>query len=204
MRHVRRRPSCWPALVLVASFGAACGDGEPRATAGIDSLSADSAPLTAAEEESFRVDPTRYVEMDDGRLDTVDMTARSDGAAWQIQAMNYAPSHIALTYAAWYNGPDSLALFAADGQPHLVDDLGNVYPGHMVPDNPRIKVENGTTAVGVYLFEGPVAERADSLTLVVNDSTPPIIRVGPFGVRHEPGSAGLRTRSGSGGTSSRD
>lgn len=188
-------------LALAALLAvAACGDGAPEAGPAADTLAdtldPDTLGLTAAEEEAFRVDPSRYGEMADGRLDTVDMTGRSGAAAWQIQVMNYTPRHIAMTYAAWYTGPDSLALFAADGQPRLVDDLGNVYEGVMVADNPRIKIETGTTGVGAYVFEGPLDPAADSLTLHVNDSTPPVIRVGPFGVEHEPAGS---TEVGAGG-----
>jgi hypothetical protein len=162
----------------------ACGGGEnaPEAGTAADSL-VDT--LTTAEQEAFAVDPLRYPEMRGGRLDTVNMIAETEYAAWHAQAMNYSPDHIAMTYAAWYTGPDSVALLATDGQPHLVDDLGNVYRGVMVPSNPRFKIASGTTAVGVYVFLPGIAADADSLTLFVNDSTAPVFRVGPFGVRHD-------------------
>jgi hypothetical protein len=66
-----------------------------------------------------------------------------------------------------------------------VDNLGNVYRGIVIPDNPRFEVETGTTAIGVYVFRPVLAQQADSLTLMVNDSTPPVLRIGPFGVYHE-------------------
>lgn len=163
---------------------AACG-GDESATE--EALSTDTLTdtLTSAEQEAFAVDPLRYPEMQDGRLDTVDMEAETENAAWHVQAVNYKPGYVALTYAAWYTGPDSVALLAVDGQPRLVDDLGNVYRGVVVPDNPRLKVASGTTAVGVYVFQPGVAAGADSLTLYVNDSTAPVFRIGPFGVHHD-------------------
>ena len=92
-----------------------------------------------------------------------------------------------MTYAAWYTGPDSLVQFAADGQPYLIDDEGNRYEGVVTPDNPRIKVESGSTAVGVLAFAPGLSPLADSLSLHVNESTAPVIRVGPWPV--PPGSA---------------
>lgn len=196
---VRRPPTlaCFAAVVLLC----ACKGGEPETEAGIpaDSL-VDT--LTTAEQEAFAVDPLRYPEMRGGRLDTVNMIAETEHAAWHAQAMNYKPNYIAMTYAAWYTGPDSVALLAVDGQPHLVDDLGNVYRGVLVPENPRFKVASGTTAVGVYVFQPGVAADADSLTLFVNDSTAPVFRVGPFGVRHDatgplsPGRRGVEIETG--------
>ncbi len=178
-------------LVIVALPFAlhACADPEPEPE---EPGEVDTAGLTEEERTSFVVDPLRYTEMQDGRLDTVDMVGRSDDAAWHVQAMNYANQYTAMTYAAWYVGPDSVARFAADGQPRLVDNLGNVYPGQAVPGNPRIVVESGSTAVGVYVFANRVAQNADSLTLYVNDSTPPVIQVGPFGVEHQPEGGGLQ------------
>lgn len=167
----------------------ACGDAEPEPE---DPGEADTFVLSEEEEAAFAVDPLKYPEMQDGRLDTVDMVGSSDDASWHVQAMNYTDQYIAMTYAAWYVGPDSVIRLAADGQPRLVDDLGNVYQGQVVAHNPRIEVETGTTAVGVYLFADPLAQGADSLTLHVNDSTPPVIRVGPFGVDHQAGSGGLQ------------
>ena len=113
------------------------------------------------------------------------MTARSatGDAAWQVQYLNYAEGHVAMTYAAWYTGPDSLVQFAADGQPYLLDDAGNRYEGVATPTNPRIKVETDNTAVGVFAFGPGLSPGADSLTLYVNDSTEPVIRVGPWPVR---------------------
>lgn len=181
MRPARR---CFVLSLFALVPLTACGDGaasDPDVTA--DSLAPDT--LTSVEQTAFAVDPLRYTEMHDGRLDTVDMIARTDDAAWHAQAMNYTENFIAMTYAAWYTGPDSIALFAADGQPRLEDDLGNVYAGLAIPDNPRIKVGSESTAVGVYLFNPPVAAAAESLTLFINDSTAPVIRLGPFGVRHD-------------------
>lgn len=142
--------------------------------------------LTAAEQEQFALDPTRFPEMQGGGpLDSVDMTGRSDSgdAAWQVQVLNYTPNHLAMTYAAWYTGPDSLVLFAADGQPYLMDEEGNRYEGVVTPANPRLKVETESTAVGVLAFGPGLAPAADSLTLYVNDSTLPVIRVGPWPIR---------------------
>lgn len=181
-------------LALVACRGGA-PDGEGAEADSV--LPLDS--LTESETAQFRPDPSRYPEMLEGRLDTVDMVGRSDDAAWHVQVMNYTPQSTAMTYAAWYVGPDSFVSFAADHQPRLVDDLGNVYQGIAVTENPRIRVESGSTAVGVFVFRGGVRSGADSLTLHVNDSTAPVIRVGPFGVRHEPREPGrMRVEPGSG------
>jgi hypothetical protein len=142
--------------------------------------------LTAVEQEQFAFDPTRFPEMQgSGLLDSINMTERSASAdaAWNVQVLNYATNHMAMTYAAWYTGPDSLILFAADGQPYLVDEEGNRYEGVVTPDNPRLKIETDNTAVGVLAFGPGLAASADSLTLYVNDSTPPVIRVGPWPVR---------------------
>ncbi|MDX1661582.1 MAG: hypothetical protein R3326_07310 [Gemmatimonadota bacterium] len=185
-------------LLLPLALGA-CADAEPEPE---EPGEADTFTLTEEEKASFAVDPLKYPEMQDGRLDTVDMIGRSGDAAWHVQAMNYADEYIGMTYAAWYTGPDSAVRFAADGQPHLEDDLGNVYSGQVVAHNPRIEVETGTTAVGVYVFADPVAQNADSLTLHINDSTPPVIRIGPFGVDHQAQSGDLRmgARSSEGAT----
>lgn len=171
-----RRAAFVPLLALLTA--AACDDREAEPAA-------DVAADSAAAANPFWVDPAQYDEMASGRLDTVDMTARAADAAWQVQQMNYGDRWIGMTYAAWYTGPDSLVRFAEDGQPYLMDNLGNVYEGEMVGDNPRIKVETGTTAIGVFVFQPAIAAGADSLTLHVNDSTPPVLRVGPFGVRHD-------------------
>jgi hypothetical protein len=170
-------------------FFLACADGGEEApdSAG-QPIPYDS--ITAAEKERFALDPRRFPEMEGtAPLDSIDMTARSAGedAAWHVQYLNYASGHIAMTYAAWYTGPDSLVQFAADGQPYLVDDEGNRYDGVLTPDNPRIKIETDNTAVGVLTFGPGLSPLADSLTLHVNDSTPPVIRVGPWPV--PPGAA---------------
>ncbi|MGH7550650.1 MAG: hypothetical protein ACREK3_07845 [Gemmatimonadota bacterium] len=173
-------------LPLLAGFVGlvlACGRGEPASEpAPADPL---TDPLTSAEQQSFAVDIARYNEMEGGRLDTVDMLARGDDAAFKVQVLNYTTEYTALSYAAWYTGADSSVMFAADGQPRLEDEMGNVYRGIVIASNPRVEVESGTTAVGVYVFRPAVASEADSLTLYVNDSTPPVLRVGPFGVRHD-------------------
>lgn len=173
------------AFLLAGAVACGRGDGDRGADAFRDTLAGDT--VAGEESEDFWVDPAPFAEMKDGRLDTVDMVGRSDDAAWHVQQMNYTDQFIAMTYATWYIGPDSLVHFAADRQPYLRDDRGNVYEGNLVPDNPRIKIETGTTGVGVYVFDGPVAPEADSLTLYVNDSTPPVIQVGPFAVEHEAG-----------------
>jgi hypothetical protein len=142
--------------------------------------------LTAVEQEKFALDPLRFPEMQGaGALDTIDMTARSTSgdAAWNVQVFNYTENHLAMTYAAWYTGPDSLVLFAADGQPYLIDEEGNRYDGVVTPTNPRLKIETDNTAVGVLAFGPGLAPTADSLTLYVNDSTAPVIRVGPWPIR---------------------
>lgn len=161
----------------------ACSDGAEEATDTADPTPLDS--ITAAEMEKFALDPRRFPEMEGtAPLDSVDLTARSAGedAAWHVQYLNYAEGHVAMTYAAWYTGPDSLVQFAADGQPYLVDNEGNRYDGVLTPDNPRIKVETDNTAVGVLAFGPGLSPLADSLTLHVNDSTAPVIRVGPWPV----------------------
>ena len=184
-----RRPTIVrPAQCVVAlALALACSNGAPEQTgvAG-DSIPYDS--ITAAEMKRFAVDPRRFPEMQGtAPLDSIDMTARSsaDDAAWHVQWLNYAENHIAMTYAAWYTGPDSLVQFAADGQPYLLDDEGNRYEGVVTPDNPRIKVETDNTAVGVFAFGPGLSPGADSLTLYVNDSTEPVIRVGPWPVRED-------------------
>lgn len=185
-----------PLLAGFVALALACGRGEP---AGEPVPVSDSIPdtLTSVEQRSFAVELDRYREMEGGRLDTVDMIASGDDAAFHVQVLNYADDYTALTYAAWYSGPDSAVRFAADGQPRLEDELGNVYHGIVIPSNPRFEVDTGTTAVGVYVFRPAVAAEVDSLTLYVNDSTPPVLRVGPFGVRHEraPSSGNLRMRA---------
>ncbi|MGH7573040.1 MAG: hypothetical protein ACREMK_14540 [Gemmatimonadota bacterium] len=175
-------------LAALVGLGMACGRGEP---AGEPAPEADSLAdtLTSTEQQSFAVDLDRYHEMQGGRLDTVDMVARGGDAAFQVQVLNYTGDYTALTYAAWYSGADSTVMFAADGQPRLEDEIGNVYRGVVIASNPRFEVATGTTAVGVYVFRPAVASEADSLTLYVNDSTPPVLRVGPFGVRHDAGAA---------------
>lgn len=179
-----------PHLCLLLALGALACEREPVEEA------AEPAPLpldslTVEEQAQFAVDPTRFPEMADGRLDTVDMrgqvpTGPNDVAAWHVQALNYASNHIAMTYAFWYTGPDSAANFAADRQPRLVDDRGNVYEGMLVPENPRLAIERATTGVGVYVFQPALVQGADSLTLTINDLTSPVIRVGPWGVHHTP------------------
>jgi hypothetical protein len=171
-------------LAVWVLMGVACDRGAPGdETAPADTLLPDT--LTASEQSGFAVELDRFREMQGGRLDTVDMIARGDDAAFHVQVLNYGSEYTALTYAAWYTGPDSAVMFAADDQPRLVDDLGNVYRGIVIPDNPRFEVETGTTAVGVYVFRPVLAAQADSLTLFVNDSTPPVLKVGPFGVQHD-------------------
>lgn len=162
----------------------ACGEGSPPPDENPD---ADDLPdtLTTDEQSNFAPDPLRYSEMRDGRLDTIDMIGEDGPAAWHVQSINYNPNLIAMTYAAWYTGADSVALFAADNQPYLVDDLGNTYLGVVVPKNPRISVESGTTAVGVYVFTPALETGAQSLRFFVNDSTPPVLEIGPFSVYHE-------------------
>lgn len=161
----------------------ACSGGtEAESELADDPVALDS--VTAAEMERFALDPTRFPEMEGSALDTVDQTARSPtgDAAWHVQVLNYTTNHVAMTYAAWYTGPDSLVQFAADGQPYLIDDAGNRYDGVLTPDNPRLKVETDNTAVGVFAFGPGLSPAADSLTLYVNDSTAPVIRVGPWPV----------------------
>ena len=170
--------------VCLSLLGVACDRGAPADEATpADTVLPDT--LTADEQSAFAVELDRFQEMQGGRLDTVDMIARGDDAAVHVQSINYSPEYTALTYAAWYTGPDSTVMLAADDQPRLVDDLGNTYRGIVIPDNPRFEVETGTTAVGVYVFRPVLAPQADSLTLIVNDSTPPVLKVGPFGVHHE-------------------
>ena len=176
------RSTAWLAAALCLAPG--CG----RDREGETGLAEKPVPydsVTAAEMERFALDPTRFPEMEGGgALDTVDQTERSASgdAAWQVQVLNYSTNHIAMTYAAWYTGPDSLVQFAADRQPYLLDEEGNRYEGVLTPDNPRIKVESDNTAVGVFAFSPGLKQAADSLTLYVNDSTAPVIRVGPWPV----------------------
>lgn len=179
-----------------------CADAGPEAEQQI--AESDTMILTAEEEAAFAVDPLKYPEMQDGRLDTLDMVGSSDDASWHAQVINYGDRHIALTYAAWYVGLEDAVRFAVDGQPRLVDDLGRVYAGQTVAHNPRIEVESGSTAVGVYVFEGPFDQNADSLTLHVNDSTPPVIRIGPFAVGQDAGSGGPRTGTEPSGSAPRE
>ncbi|MGH7563938.1 MAG: hypothetical protein ACREK5_05900 [Gemmatimonadota bacterium] len=187
-----------PLLTALAGLALACGGGEPaiEPAPAADSL---TDTLTSAEQQSFAVDIDRYHEMEGGRLDTVDMLVRGDDAAFQVQVLNYTNEYTALTYAAWYTGADNAVMFAADGQPRLKDEMGNVYRGIVIASNPRFEVASGTTAVGVYVFRPAVAPEADSLTLYVNDSTPPVLQIGPFGVRHDAGtgvpSGNLRMRA---------
>lgn len=185
-------------LALGLALALACGRGETAdETAPPDPAALDT--LTSVEQESFAVDLDRFHEMQGGRLDTVDMIARGDDAAFHVQILNYTNDFTALTYAAWYTGPDSAVMFAADDQLRLEDDLGNIYRGVVIATNPRFRIEGGTTGVGVYVFRPGVVAEADSLTLYVNDSTPPVLRVGPFGVRHDAapadGAGGLRMRA---------
>lgn len=179
---------------LTAALPAAilsCADADREADERI--AESDTVILTEEEEAAFAVDPLKYPEMEEGRLDTLDLVGESDDAAWHAQIINYGDGHIAMTYAAWYVGPEPAVRFAADDQPRLVDEQGNVYAGQTVAHNPRIEVESGSTALGVYVFAGPLAQDADSLTLYVNDSTPPVIRIGPFGVEHDAGAGDLGT-----------
>jgi len=171
-------------LAAALCLALACS-GEPEGEPGLAEKPVPYDSLTATEMEKFALDPTRFPEMQgSGALDTVDMTERSapGDAAWHVQVLNYTTNHLAMTYAAWYTGPDSLVLFAADGQPYLTDEDGNRYEGVVTPDNPRIKVETDNTAVGVMAFAPGLSPAADSLTLHVNDSTAPVIRVGPWPV----------------------
>jgi hypothetical protein len=193
--HSWLRPLILAPLLLVPL---ACGGGEEE-TAEPAPVPLDS--LSAEEEAQFAVDPTRFPEMQDGRLDTVDMQTRvptgSDHIAlWHVQAVNYTTDFIAITYAFGHDGPDSVAYFAVDHQPRLRDNLGNVYEGTLVAENPRLESAQGTMSVGVFLFQPALAAGADSLTLYVNDSTPPVIRVGPWGVNHAPERGGLEVRPG--------
>ncbi len=172
------------ALLLAAAALACRGASETAEESAEAPLPLDS--LTPSELETLAPDPLRYPEMQGGRLDTVDMRSETPDALWEVQVINYADSHIAITYAFSYSGPDSATMFAADGQPRLEDNLGNVYQGVVVPDNPRLEIESGATGLGVYLFSPGLAQRADSLTLFINDSTPPILRIGPWGVFQAP------------------
>ena len=171
-------------LALVVIAGAACGgQNGDEAEEAAAALNADS--LSPEEIANLWPDPARYPEMRDGRMDTVDMRGESPGAEWHVQVVNYSDSHIAMTYAFSNNGVDTLS-FAADGQPRLVDDMGNIYGGIVVPENPRLEIETGAMGMGVYVFGPKLAQGAQSLTLFVNDSTAPVIRVGPWGVHHTP------------------
>jgi len=160
------------ALALFACGGSAQDDD--------DELSLEE--LSVEEESEFALDPLRFPEMHDGRLDTVDAGGNDEDAVWHVQAINYAPTYTAITYAAWYTGTDESTRFAGDHQPYLLDEDGNRYVATAVPGNPRIEVERGTTAVGVLVFSPGLTAQADSLSLVVNDSTPPVIRIGPWNV----------------------
>lgn len=171
-------------LAAALTFFLACSDGAQEET-GLAEQPIPYDSITATEMEKFALDPRRFPEMQGtAPLDSIDLTARSssEDAAWHVQYLNYAEGHIAMTYAAWYTGPDSLVQFAADGQPYLLDDEGNRYDGVLTPDNPRLKVETDNTAVGVLAFGPGLSPLADSLTLHVNDSTAPVIRVGPWPV----------------------
>lgn len=163
--------------VAVAACGGDEGAGEPG-----DDEELSLTELSPEEETEFAVDPLRFPEMQDGRLDTVDAIGRGDDAAWHVQAIAYTEPYTSITYAAWYTGSEAEARFAADHQPYLEDENGNRYDGMAVPANPRIAVERETTAVGVYVFMPGVEADADSLTLFINDSTPPVIRIGPWSV----------------------
>ena len=171
-------------LLITLLTAAACAD-DDAAEPGVNGEPGLTDTLTTAEQVSFSVDLDRYSEMRNGRLDTVDMIGEDGGGFWHVQVINYRQDIIAMTHAAWNAGPDSVLRLAADGQPRLVDNLGNEYRGVLIPHNPRFAVEEGTTAVGVYAFRPALDTRADSLTLYINDSTPPVIRVGPFGVFHD-------------------
>lgn len=178
-------------LVLLTLPALACGEREEEA---VEPAPVPLDSLTAEEEAMFAVDPTRFPEMQDGRLDTVDMQTQvplgpEAIALWHVQAINYTPDYTAITYAFGHDAPDS-AFFAADRQPRLVDNLGNVYEGIGVAENPRLGAESATMSVGVYLFTPAIAAEADSLTLLVNETTPPVIEVGPWAVEHTPSDAG--------------
>jgi len=175
---MRTRSTCHRLAVpfLALALLACGGSGEDED----DELSLDE--LSVEEESEFAVDPLRFPEMRDGRLDTVDAQADDGDAVWHLQAINYTQPYTSITYAAWYTGPDESARFAADHQPYLLDENGNRYMAMAVPENPRIEVERGTTAVGVLVFTPGVQAQADSLSLVVNDSTSPVIRIGPWSV----------------------
>jgi hypothetical protein len=173
------------AVVVPLAIALACS-GESGDESGLAEKPLPYDSISAAEQEKFALDPLRFPEMQgSGPLDSIDMTERSASgdAAWNVQFLNYAGNHIAMTYAAWYTGPDSLVLFAADGQPYLLDEEGRRYSGVVTASNPRLKIETDNTAVGVFAFGPGLAPTADSLTLYVNDSTPPVIRVGPWPVR---------------------
>lgn len=177
---LRRAP-----IVALLAVALACSDGAPEET-GLAEQPIPYDSITAAEMKKFALDPRRFPEMQgNAPLDSIGLIARSAAgdAAWHVQFLNYSANHIAMTYAAWYTGPDSLVQFAADGQPYLLDDEGNRYAGVLTPDNPRIKIESDNTAVGVLAFGPGLSPEADSLTLHVNDTTEPVIRVGPWPVR---------------------
>ncbi len=167
-------------MALVAGLAIGCKRSQESSQAPADSLRPDT--LSAAEQESFHPNPQRYPEMQEGRLDSVDLIGRASDAAWHVQDVNYAPKYVAMTYAAWYTGPRDAVRFAADGQPYLKDENGHVYEGILVPSNPRVEVASGTTAVGSFVFMPGLEQDADSLTLFVNDSTAPVIRIGPWAV----------------------
>jgi hypothetical protein len=194
----RTNPARWViGLTLVFLWLPLPGCDRPEEAAVPEPAPFDS--LTDEEKASFIVDVTRYPEMQEGRLDTVDMKAEvrtgpEDGAGWHVQAVNYAPDFIALTYVFFYTGPDSVTRFAADHQPRLVDDQGNMYEGLLLPDNPRLEIEANSTGMGVYVFEPALVQDADSLTLLINDATAPVMRVGPWGVYHTPADTGATLR----------
>ena len=178
-------------LAAALALALACsGESGESAEAGLAEQPMPLDSMTTEEQEEFALDPTRFPEMQgSGPLDSINMTARSPSgdAAWNVQVLNYAENHMAMTYAAWYTGPDSLVLFAADAQPYLMDEEGNRYEGVVTPTNPRLKVERDNTALGIFAFGPGLTATADSLTLYVNDSTAPVIRVGPWPIR--PGAA---------------
>lgn len=187
-----------PMILVPLLLFSACRGGEDEA---LEPAPIPLDSLSAEEEAQFAVDPTRFPEMQEGRLDTVDMqtqvaTGPDHVALWHVQAINYTNDFIAITYAFGHDGPDSVAYFAADRQPRLMDNLGNVYEGAVVPENPRLESAQGTMSVGVYVFQPALAARADSLTLYVNDSTSPVIRVGPWGVYHTPERGGVEVEPG--------
>jgi hypothetical protein len=133
------------ALMFATGLGlAACQRSDPANTT-VDDPGAELPDTLSAEEQlAFAIDLERYQEMADGRLDTVDMLGRAEDTAWHVQVLNYRTDLIAMTYATWYSGPDSAALMAVDDQPHLEDNLGNVYSGVAVLRSPAIHVSRST------------------------------------------------------------